>query len=212
MTLGELLARGGWAMIPIYVCSIATVAVFLQKFAQLRSARLDEIAWLTVVIERLDSDAHSSAMDAASSARHPAGAVIAAMLATAQHKPERAEAEAGRHGSLALQQLERRMGVLAFVAQVAPLLGLLGTVVGLVGLFMDMEGGAAATSGVLSAGIWSALLTTAAGLIVAVVALAGHAYLTSRVDGLRLFLHDAVEQVLTAQHPETADGDEAREL
>ncbi|MCB9645410.1 MAG: MotA/TolQ/ExbB proton channel family protein [Deltaproteobacteria bacterium] len=99
--------------------------------------------------------------------------------------------------------MEAYLALLAFIAQAAPLLGLLGTVLGMVELFLGLEGAGLrdVDTSLLSAGIWKALLTTAAGLGVAVPTLAGHAYLASRVDLFRLALVDAVERLITAAAP-----------
>lgn len=199
MMLGELLAQGGWVMVPIYLCSIAVAAVFIQKLAQLRSARTSDLVWFDVVLKRVRHGDFSGASEACRGS-HPGVRVAEATTMALQEHPERAEAEAHRVGSLELQRLEKHLGVLSFFAQVAPLLGLLGTVVGMVSLFMSLQGAGAGNVEVaqLASGIWKALLTTAAGLSVAVPALAAHTYLAGRTDGLRLQLSDVAERILYA--------------
>ena len=199
MTMGELLGLGGWPMVPIYLCSVVALAVFLRKLVDVRGVIGADMSWLDAAIDRIDAGDVPAGMSKCRAATHPAASVIIAALTVAERRPDRVEAEAARAGSLEVQRTEKYLGLLAFIAQVAPLLGLLGTVIGMVDLFADLEAhdGMAGASE-LSAGIWKALLTTAAGLIVAVPALAGHSYLAARSDAYRLLLHDSVERVITA--------------
>lgn len=216
MTLGELLTNGGWAMVPIYLCSAVAVAIFCKKLLEFRARRLTEFDWIDGVLQALRSADFDAARRRASQTDNPTGKVIGAMLDVLEHRPDRVEAEARRVGSLEIQKLEKHVGGLSFVAQAAPLLGLLGTVIGMVELFMGLQGTGMATvdAAMLASGIWKALLTTAAGLAVAVPALAGYAYLNSRTDRFRLGLRDAVQRVLTAMpapdgEVEPAVGDES---
>jgi biopolymer transport protein ExbB len=116
-----------------------------------------------------------------------------------RRRPDRAEAEARRVGSLEIQKAESYLPLLSFIAQAAPLLGLLGTVLGMVDLFLGLQSSGLREVDVslLSSGIWKALLTTAAGLTVAVPTLAAYSYLAHRADGLRLQVTDLVQQLLT---------------
>lgn len=209
MTLGELLANAGWAMVPIYLCSALAVAIFAKKFFEFRTRKLTRVDWLEGVLEALRIGDTETARDRAGSTANPAGRVIDSMLEVRQSRPDRVEAEARRVGSLELQKLEKHVGGLSFVAQAAPLLGLLGTVIGMVELFMGLQGTDTATvdAAMLASGIWKALLTTAAGLTVAVPALAGYAYLNSRTDRFRLVMRDSIERVLTALPGEDGDLD-----
>lgn len=185
-------------MAPIYLCSFVAVVVFFKKVGDFRAARLRDMAWVDPVLDHARRGDFASARSAAGSARHPAGRVAEATLQLLERRPERAEAEARRVGSLELQKLESHLSVLAFIAQVAPLLGLLGTVLGMVDLFAGLQdsGLGNVDVGRLSSGIWKALLTTAAGLSVAVPVLAAHAWLSSRSDGFRLQVSDLVQRLL----------------
>ena len=200
MTIGELLTYGGWAMIPLYLCSAVAIAIFFKKVLEFRARRLHDVDWLDDVLEDLEDRRFDDADRRADETDNPAGRVVRSMLDVQRHRPDRVEAEARRVGSLELQKLEKNVGGLSFVAQAAPLLGLLGTVLGMVELFMGLQGTSTATvdAALLASGIWKALLTTAAGLTIAVPALAAYSYLNSRTDRFRLVLRDTVERVITA--------------
>ncbi|MCX4242478.1 MotA/TolQ/ExbB proton channel family protein [Paraliomyxa miuraensis] len=198
MSMRELLEQGGLAMYPIYGCSMLALAIFVHKLIELRQAGLHRVGWLDGVLAHVRADDYGAAQDACRGPRHPGARVVQAVCRALDKRPEQAESEAKRVGSLELQRLERRLGMLSLLAQIAPLLGLLGTVLGMVDLFMGLQGIEQANLAIsdLASGIWKALLTTAAGLTVAVPTLAAHVYLSTRVDDLRLQLGDMVARVL----------------
>ena len=203
MSVGELLQQGGLAMLPIYACSVAALGLFVHKVLELRAAKTTEVAWVRAVLGHVADGELEDAQHVCRTASHPAARVVAALTGAMRERPGHAEAEAKRVASLELQRLERHVGTLSFIAQVSPLLGLLGTVIGMVDLFMGLQGADQATLAVadLASGIWTALLTTAAGLAVAVPALAAHAYLEGRIDGIRLQIVDIVQRVVFAAAP-----------
>ena len=198
--LADLLAHGGLAMAPIYACSVVGLAVAVQRWLVLRAAHLDDTTWLEAALSAVSRNDLRRAAEHCLTSPHPAASTLAAMAATCIDRPDRAEAEAGRVGSQQIQRLERYVGLLSFIGRIAPLLGLLGTVIGMVRLFIGLQSAAPGQVDValLSAGIWQALLTTAAGVIVAVPSLAVHAWLSARIDAVALQIHDAVERFLTA--------------
>lgn len=195
-------------MVPIYLCSAFVIGVFCKKMLEFYVLRLGDLGWIDDVVEALRNECFEDAREPAEETENPAGRVVVAMLEIFERRPDRVEAEAKRVGSLQVQRLEKYVGGLSFVARAAPLLGLLGTVVGMVQLFMSLQGTgtAAVDAALLASGIWKALLTTAAGLTVAVPALAAYTYLNSRADRFQLALTDAVERVLTAL-PVAEDGE-----
>jgi biopolymer transport protein ExbB len=197
MTLGQLLAQAGWTMAPLYVCSVAALALGIKKLRDLRAARIDDDAPLEAIPADLDEEGLAALEAKLASAGTPLGRVVLATARTARTRPDRAE-EAGTRAAVAeLEVLENGLGALAFIAQAAPLFGLLGTVIGMVELFSSMEAaGDAVDTTTLSSGIWKALLTTAAGLIVAIPTMGAHAWLGARVDRLRLRMDEGIGRVL----------------
>ena len=165
----ELLSQAGWTMVPLYACSLLAGTMAVRKVVQLRRGLIDERV------------AH----------------VVAETRRALDLTPRRAVHVAEREADAALDELGSGMSLLAFVAQAAPLFGLLGTVLGMVDLFSGMEAaGAAAEMSTLSAGIWKALLTTAAGLIVAIPTLGVHAWFGRRLDRVQLELEERAGRLL----------------
>lgn len=197
-SIGELLGHAGWTMAPLYVCSVLAMLVAIRKALDFRAANLEDESWVQPVVNALSEGAASRGVDLARKSRHPAGRVAATLIEALEHNPDQADAETQRVGMEEVATLERNQRPLALIAEIAPLLGLLGTVVGMVELFAGISEQQASGSMVmaaLSGGIWKALLTTAAGLTVAVPSLAAHAYFSSRVDRFRVQLTSIVQRV-----------------
>ncbi|TNE46530.1 MAG: MotA/TolQ/ExbB proton channel family protein [Deltaproteobacteria bacterium] len=198
--LGKLLQQGGWAMWPIYFCSLVALVVFIQRWMLFREIRAKSLPWLDDVLLLVRRRQYNAAISECESHEHPVAHVLSRATDVYHERPDRVAAEAERVGLLEIERYERFLPLLSFIAQVAPLLGLLGTVIGMVKMFLGLQsaGLGNVNASQLASGIWQALLTTAAGLIVAAPTLAAHLYLSTRVDHFRTQLRDAVERFLTA--------------
>jgi biopolymer transport protein ExbB len=180
----EIIKAGGPVMWPIIACSVVSAAILLERLWSLQRQRvipreLTDRVWKLVASGQL-SDKHVAAL-AENSAL---GQILAAGLAN-RHRPRAIVKEAiedtGRH---VVAELERFLNMLGTIAQVSPLLGLLGTVVGIITAFAAISTQGAGDPRVLSGGIGQALIATAAGLVVAIPSLVGYRYLRGRVDHL----------------------------
>ena len=180
----EIVKAGGWLMLPLILCSVAAVTIIAERLLALRHKRVlpDGMAakvWQWVEQGELD-DRHIRALRDSS----PLGSILAAGLAN-RHKDrdtikERIE-DTGRH---VIHDLNRFLNSLGTVAAISPLLGLLGTVVGMMKVFHDITEFGVGDPGALADGISQALITTAAGLLIAIPALIGYRYLRGRVEAL----------------------------
>lgn len=200
MGLIQLLAHGGWIMYLIYLVSILALAIFLYKWYEIYNAKPKDIGWVDSAIKAISTHDSEALAQICSSTKHPAAKMTLAISNALSDKPEFAQREAIRVGNIELQKLEKHLGGLSFLSQVTPLLGLLGTVIGMVQMFMGLQAGSQGSISVenLAAGIWTALLTTAAGLSVAVPTLAGYNYLESKTENLRYQFSDIAERMLYA--------------
>lgn len=177
----ELLLAGGWIMWPIFAASAISLAIILERFWSLRRRAIlptglgDEVRdWARQ--HKLDP-AHLQALRANS----PLGELLAAGLAV-RHRPrelikERIE-DTGRH---LVHQMERFLNTLGTIASIAPLLGLLGTVIGMIAMFLAILDHGVGDVTQLAGGIGQALITTAAGMVVAIPALMFHRYFRGRI-------------------------------
>lgn len=180
----EIVQAGGWLMVPIIACSVIAVAIVLERLWSLQRTRVlpKDIAsevWEWVKHNQLDPK-HIQTLQESS----PLGEVLAAGLAN-RHQPrevlKEAIEDAGRH---AVHGLERYLSPLGTIAAISPLLGLLGTVGGMIRAFTAITTQGVGNPTVLAGGISQALVTTAAGLAVAIPSLIAYRYLRNRVDGL----------------------------
>jgi biopolymer transport protein ExbB len=206
LSLSTMLGAAGWTLLPLWLCSIVgwTVILFLGwRFTWNGVGRRRLLRQLDEPLGRRDFDAVASL---ARADRSPLGPVL--LVALEQPSPARAEAAAQRAAVRTLERFGAGLPWLSFLAQVAPLLGLLGTVIGMVELFGVLEAaGDQVSAGALSGGIWKALLTTAAGLLVAIPMLAAHLWFRRRLDRLRVGLELAVGRLLDETRDDAARRD-----
>lgn len=192
----ETAGSGGPLIIILAALSLLSIGLIVGKslsLARVRSGRATRDAAL-VTWAKGDRDA---AISAVAQGKAPADRVLAyAMEATRKKMPRKPlEAELMRRGNAEVEAMSRHLRLLELIAMVSPLLGLLGTVLGMIQSFQQLEmAQGAANASVLAGGIWQALLTTAAGLIVAIPAAIGAGLLTTRVDGAAHDIEGAVGQ------------------
>ncbi|MEA3368854.1 MAG: MotA/TolQ/ExbB proton channel family protein [Candidatus Ratteibacteria bacterium] len=181
------IAKGGILMIPIILCSVLALAIIIERFYSLHRAQINTQAFMARIREVLKRNKIMEAIQVCEDTPGPIAQILkAGILKYDRGKEEIKEAidDAGRHE---VPLLEKYFNVLATIIAVAPLLGFLGTVSGMIRAFMNIqEKGGAVNPGDLASGIWEALLTTAAGLSVAIPILVVYNYLVSRVDGFVL--------------------------
>ncbi len=196
----ELVQSGGWLMLPILFCSILAMAITAERFWSLRESRvapghlLGEVWALvqagTLSPEKMASIKRSSAL----------GRIISTGLANSKHGREIMKESIQETASQAVHELERFLNPLATIAGVAPLLGLLGTVVGMIKVFNEIMIQGAGNASVLAGGISEALITTAAGLCVAIPALVMHRYFSRRVDSLVVQMEQEAIKLVEVVH------------
>ncbi|MDH4022460.1 MAG: MotA/TolQ/ExbB proton channel family protein [Gammaproteobacteria bacterium] len=180
----EIVIAGGWVMLPIILCSVVAVAIILERLWTLKPGRvvprdLSRRVWEWVSSNQLNHQ-HIQELRISS----PLGQILAAGLSNRQRDRatmKEVVEDTGRH---VVHELERYLNTLGTIAAVSPLLGLLGTVTGMIRTFSALTSGGAGDPAALAGGISEALITTAAGLMVAIPALIGYRYLRGRVDVL----------------------------
>lgn len=180
----EMVRAGGPLMWPIILCSVIALAITLERLWSLQRSRVVPADVLPQASRLLSAEIIDDRALEALRAASPLGRVLATVVADRELARDERIAriqEVGRHEAHAL---ERYLNTLGTVASVAPLLGLLGTVTGIIRAFSVLEAGVVTQPDVLSGGISEALVTTAAGLLVAIPALIAHRGLRGRIDAL----------------------------
>lgn len=180
----EIVRAGGPLMWPIILCSVVALGIVVERLWTLQHRRVMPEGLLEKVWTVVESDQVTDKVIGSLQRNSPLGRVLAAGLAS-RHRPreqimERLE-DTGRH---VVHELERFLNPLGTIAAVTPLLGLLGTVTGIIKAFNAINAGGMGDPRMLSGGISEALITTAAGLLVAIPSLIAYRYLRGRVDGI----------------------------
>jgi biopolymer transport protein ExbB len=204
----EIVKAGGPIMVPIILASIIAAAIFLERLWTLQQRRvlpseLTDKVWKWVE-QRQIQDKHILALQQNS----PLGKILAAGLAN-RHRERSIIKEAiedtGRH---VVHELDRFIGALGTIASVSPLMGLLGTVVGMIRTFNAIQTQGVGDPAALGGGIAEALITTAAGLTVAIPALLGYKYLRGRVESLVVQMEKESIKLVHAMEEKYSDSSE----
>lgn len=186
----DLMKRGGWVMYPLLACSLVAVGFILERLYALRRDRVAPRPFLNSLGRLLDQGRLKEAFFLCQTGDTAAARLaLASLKVTGQPRGLIKEIleEAGRREA---GELHAHLNVLGVVVAVAPLLGLLGTVSGMIRAFNTITVEGLSNPALMAAGISEALLTTAAGLIIAIPALVAHRYLLSRADNLVAGLED----------------------
>jgi biopolymer transport protein ExbB len=196
----ELIKAGGWLMWPIMLCSIISLAIIAERFWSLRKKRiapgnLVAQVWQWEKVGHLDKK-RISVLRASS----PLGRVMAAGLVNRHHPRDvmkESIEEVGRHVA---HELQRFLNTLGTIASITPLLGLLGTVIGMIKVFAGITTQGVGDPSVLADGISTALITTAAGLSVAIPSLMFHRYFRGKVDDLVMTMEQEALKMVEVMH------------
>lgn len=180
----EIVQSGGWLMVPILLCSIVAAAISVERLWTLQRARITPKNLLAQVWGALKNNEMDSQRLRDLRASSPLGQVLAAGVANARRGREVMKEAMEEVASQVSHDLERYLTSLGVIASISPLLGLLGTVVGMIKVFTALMLEGAGNANVLAGGISQALITTAAGLSVAIPAIMFHRFFLRRVDEL----------------------------
>ncbi|MGA9115429.1 MAG: MotA/TolQ/ExbB proton channel family protein [Bacteroidota bacterium] len=207
----EMFFKGGLVMYPILLCSLAAAAIAIEKLLLLRRARLDGGQFLAGLRGLYRPGDISAVLAYCSRKEAPVAAVVRAGLLRHEQGEQRIREAIEEAGRREMYHLEKRLSLLASVAGIAPMLGFLGTVTGMVSAFRRIETlGGVVNPGDLAGGIWEALITTVFGLIVGIAAYAAYNYFVARVAR---FVHDLEETTSEfleiLNHPPREEGTES---
>jgi biopolymer transport protein ExbB len=192
----ELMVKGGWIMWPILVCSLAAAALFLERVFHLHRAQIKSDDFLSGIYTIVNRGNMAEAVSICDQTPGPVAHMVRLALLHSDEQPEELKQTINKAGLGEVPRLEKNLGGLLTIAQITPLLGLLGTVIGLIRVFITMEQNAPlAGIGDLSGGIWQALVTTAVGICVSIPAFAGYNFLLSRVETITLNMEYAAEEI-----------------
>ncbi len=197
----DMFQRGGLLMWIIAACSVGALAVLFERLWSLRRARVAPRGFIATLRELVAKGQSDQALLLSQNNSSSMAAVAAAVLAHAQAGRAAMKEAAQEVGRREATSLERFLGVIGTVAAIAPLLGLLGTVTGMIRVFQDVTSQGVGNPADLASGIWEALITTAYGLMVAIPALVAYRYLLSRADSLVMEMEEEASALIEQLDP-----------
>ncbi|MEJ5261482.1 MAG: MotA/TolQ/ExbB proton channel family protein [Ignavibacterium sp.] len=213
MNLFEIFLKGGFIMWLILATSVVGLAVVIDRFLVLRKARINVPAFMVRIRGFIKKKDISGAISYCMEEKSPVANIVRKGLKKYKYGHDRVKEAIENAGSQEISKLEKGLTILATVAGIAPLLGFLGTVTGMIQAFMTIQDLAgAANPSDLAGGIWEALITTAFGLIVGIPALAFYNYFLSAVKRLvgemETVANDVVDVIQEGETEETEIDDE----
>ncbi len=196
----ELLKAGGILMVPIVACSILALAIILERFWTLRASRITPEHTINELWRWIKKKELNSRKLKVLQGSSPLGRILASGLMNAKHGREIMKESIEHEASQVIHDLERFLNPLGTVATITPLLGLLGTVIGMIKVFAEIQLAGVGNAGNLAGGISEALITTAAGLSVAIPSLISHRYFIRRVDELVVGMEQEAIKLVEVVH------------
>ncbi len=196
----ELIRAGGFLMWPILACSIVSMAIIAERFWSLRESKIAPTNLVANVWQWHKSEQLDAKRIQALRINSPLGMILAAGLLNRKHSREIMKESIEEVGRLVAHNLERFLNTLGTISSITPLLGLLGTVIGMIKVFTVITSQGIGDPSVLSEGISEALLTTAAGLSVAIPSLMFYRYFRGKVDDLVVTMEQEALKMVEVMH------------
>ena len=193
----ELMRAGGLLMIPIVICSVLITAIVIERLWTLDAKKVSPKNLVPQIWVWLKNDQLNSTKLKQLRESSPLGVILASGLSSYKSGKEAMIESTQTAASIVIHEMEYSLGTLGIIATICPLLGLLGTVTGMIQVFGETISSSPATSS-LATGISSALITTAAGLIVAIPAYIFHRYFTRKIEVLILNLEQETSKLITS--------------
>jgi biopolymer transport protein ExbB len=196
----ELVKSGGWLMLPILLCSVMALAIAVERLWTLRPGRIAPKHLVATVWQLVQKNALSTEKLAEIRNSSALGQILVSGLNNSKHGRDIMKESIEETASKVIHELERFLNPLGTIAAIAPLLGLLGTVVGMIKVFSAIMIQGTGNANVLAGGISEALITTAAGLTVAIPAVVMHRYFIRRVDFLVIEMEQEAVKLVEVIH------------
>jgi len=201
LSILELAIKGGWVMLPIIIFSLIAIYIFIERFIVIRKASKEESNFMNNIRDFMHDGRIESALTLARNNDSPIARMIEKGILRLGKPLNDINAAIENVGKLEIAKLEKNIAGLATVAGVAPMLGFLGTVMGMVRAFYDMSmAGNNIDIALLSTGIYQAMVTTVAGLIVGIIAFVCYNILVARIEKIVFMLEARATEFIDLLH------------
>jgi biopolymer transport protein ExbB len=195
--LPELLKHGGVMMWLLLVTGAVGVTVFIERLLHYHREQITSIEFINGVRNVLRRDNVVEALSICEATPGPVARLVKTAILSRDRGRDGVREALEESGLLEVPRLEERLNLLATIAQIAPIMGLLGTVLGFISVFQALQQhGVSAPPGELAGGVWQSLVCTGAGLAISIPAYAGYNYLVNRVNSIVLDMEKASAEIL----------------
>lgn len=196
----QIFLSGGWLMWPLLICSIIVVAISIERFITLKADRIIPSGLLARVWQQLRNKELQGEQLKDLRDSSPLGYILAAGISNSGHGRDIMKDSIEEAAGQIIHELERFLSILSTIANMAPLIGLLGTVLGMIQVFADIMLFGTGNAAELAGGISQALITTAAGLTIAIPAMISNRYFERHVESLVVQLEGQATKLVDAMH------------
>lgn len=203
----EMIQQGGWLMLPILLCSIIASTIVIERFISLQAKKVTPPTLVAQVWQWHKNKTLTEEHIVALSNHSPLGKILSAGLVNREQPREIMKESIEEVGHQVIHDLERFLNTLGTIAAISPLLGLLGTVIGMIKVFAAITTQGVGNPTVLAGGISEALITTAAGLSVAIPSLIFYRFFRGRVDELVIKMEEEALKIVDVMHGDRAQQD-----
>ncbi len=202
LRFGDLLVKGGWVMLPIGLLAVLGLVIFFERYFTIRKASKTDNNLMIQVRSSIITGNLESAKAICRNSNTPLGRMLQKGLLRIGRPIKDIEGAIENVGKLEVSKLEKNIGIVGIIAGIAPMFGFLGTIWGVIKIFYDISKTDNISMGVISGGLYVKMVTSAAGLMVGIVAFVGYHVLNMMVDKLILRLEtDAIEFIDLLEEP-----------
>jgi len=181
ISLIDLLNKGGWIMYPLYALFIGAVYVFFERLIAIRKASKIEPSFMNIIRDNVMSGNIQAARSLAKNTDNPVARMIEKGIQRIGKPIDAIEKSMENVGKLEMYKMERNLNILSLIAGIAPMFGFLGTIVGMIQLFYNINSSGFELN-VIAGGIYVKMVTSASGLIIGLIAYVTHNFLTTQID------------------------------
>jgi biopolymer transport protein ExbB len=182
ISLGELIQLGGWLMLPLGILFLLTIYLFFERLIAIRKASRIEGNFMNIIRDHIVNGNVTAARSFAKNTNNPVARIIDKGIQRIGKPIDSIEKSMENVGKLELYNMEKNLGILSLIAGIAPMFGFLGTIVGMFQLFYNLAATGEFTIQSMANGIYTKMVTSAAGLIIGLLAYIAHNYLVTQVD------------------------------
>lgn len=194
----SLIMKGGWIMVPIAFLSIVAIYFIIERWLVVRKMGKTDTIWQSRIIELISENKTEQALKFCYEKPYAAGKVIAAGLKEQNEAPEEVENAMQIEGRMQISKMENHMNYLGIIASIAPMLGFLGTIFGVITIFYNISQTADLDIATISDGLYQKMICSGAGLLVGIIAYSGYYIINGIIDKVVINIDKESNEALKA--------------